>query len=576
MPAWVWTRRGFTGPQQSRQIAGAAALGAPGLLDAAGELPVLKALLRISEAVLRADYFDEVLEVIAEQALVALGAASLSISRWEPEQGVIRTLINVGELGPAEDRWPHNELYDVAGDRHVTELLQRGQSYTSAIDDPASDPECISMLRGLGKESELAVPVMHEDTMWGEIYATGGHGRRFGHDDAQLLQAIAAHTAVAIGRAELFSRVWRFAHQDPLTGLANRRALDRYLADIDWAKSAPVAMVCDLDGFKEINDRDGHAAGDAVLRTVAGVLDGLTAATAGAFAARMGGDEFCVLLSEATLKSAEVFAMAASAAIRRAVSGAITVSWGAAVPGPAERTGQDLVAAADAALLGAKRQGPARFNAEAIVSPAVPAGAERRGPGGRRAGRAVSRLLPRVARILRENGPLSVPDALEVLAVEIQFAVDTAAWSLSAVSADGTELSSIRSVDSVRDPGSGLSMLTTPGEVLYRLADYPASAQAVATGTAFIAGVDLDGSDPAETALLREIGYQAVLGVGVSSGSGDYLLEFYSHEGYSDLVAVAAHVEVLAHYCVARALSGGWPGVARRPGLTVENATTDG
>lgn len=51
------------------------------LIGDAAEVPILKALLRISDAVLSSDYFDEVLEVIAEQALIALGAASVSISR---------------------------------------------------------------------------------------------------------------------------------------------------------------------------------------------------------------------------------------------------------------------------------------------------------------------------------------------------------------------------------------------------------------------------------------------------------------------------------------------------------------
>lgn len=68
-------------------------------------MPVLKALLSISEAVSRADYFDQVLEVIAEQARTALAAASLSISRWEPEHVALRILVNVGDLAPHERRW---------------------------------------------------------------------------------------------------------------------------------------------------------------------------------------------------------------------------------------------------------------------------------------------------------------------------------------------------------------------------------------------------------------------------------------------------------------------------------------
>ena len=65
----------------------------------AGELPALRELLRISDAVMRANYFDEALEVIAEQALLAINASSVSISRWERQHNAVRTLINVGALG---------------------------------------------------------------------------------------------------------------------------------------------------------------------------------------------------------------------------------------------------------------------------------------------------------------------------------------------------------------------------------------------------------------------------------------------------------------------------------------------
>ena len=56
----------------------------------AAELPALRELLRISDAVMRANYFDEVLEVIAEQALLALNASSVSISRWERQHNAVR------------------------------------------------------------------------------------------------------------------------------------------------------------------------------------------------------------------------------------------------------------------------------------------------------------------------------------------------------------------------------------------------------------------------------------------------------------------------------------------------------
>lgn len=145
-----------------------------GLFDAAAGPPVLKSLLRISDAILRADYFEEVLEVIAEQALIALSAASLSISRWDTRRDALQTLINVGDLAPGEQRWPQDEVYYIADDPLVTQLLQHGRSYTNAVDDENCPPDCKRLLLDLG-QSELAVPVMCGETMWGEI--CGGRRR---------------------------------------------------------------------------------------------------------------------------------------------------------------------------------------------------------------------------------------------------------------------------------------------------------------------------------------------------------------------------------------------------------------
>ena len=71
------------------------------LESSAGNDPrALRAVLRVSQAVLGAHRLDEALEVIAAESLTALDAASFSISRWERERGVLRTVINVGALGP--------------------------------------------------------------------------------------------------------------------------------------------------------------------------------------------------------------------------------------------------------------------------------------------------------------------------------------------------------------------------------------------------------------------------------------------------------------------------------------------
>jgi diguanylate cyclase (GGDEF)-like protein len=333
------------------------------LLDpAAGtDMRALQAVLGVSRAVLAAQRFDDALEVIAEQSRVALDAASFSISRWERERGVLHTLINVGELGPGEQRWPRDEEYHLAHYSYVTEHLRHGRAYVSSIDSEDADPVTASLLRRLNKESALAVPVICESIMWGELWATGSRGRRFSSRDVRLLKAIGAQVSVAISRAELFSEVSRYAYEDALTGLANRRGLDECLRTLEDGEHAATLLICDLDGLKEVNDRDGHPAGDALLRGVAGALRDAASAVQARLVARVGGDEFCVVLPTSRLAEAEEFARASSCRIARAFGPDVSLCWGAAIRDPEPTTAQHLMAAADAALIDAKRLGPGRL-----------------------------------------------------------------------------------------------------------------------------------------------------------------------------------------------------------------------
>ncbi len=529
------------------------------LSDAPADLQVLRALLRIAEAVARADAFDEALEVIAEQALAALQASSLSISRWEADLASLRTLINVGDLGPDETRWPTDEYYPMGGDPHVAELLLHGRPYINAFDEPDCPPHCIAWLEKIGKESEIAVPIMSGDSMWGEIWASGDGGRRFDLGDAQLLAAIAAHITVAITRSETLNTVWQYALQDPLTGIANRRAIDQRFAELDWETSTPVVILCDLDGFKRINDRDGHPAGDQLLRDVAAVLGGLADTVDGAIAARLGGDEFCIVLPDASLASAQVFATDATRALHDAVDREVSLCWGAATTGPGVRSAGELLAAADAALLHAKRQGPARYSTGASLEAHDLDGWDRRsGPR-----RAVDRLASDLVRALDEQPTMTLAQALEALAVALAQALDAAAWAISETVAGGTALRLVSNVASVRKRDAGLTVLVDFGPPNYSIEDYPATARAIADGTTFLAAVGMESADPDETALLRELGYQAVLGVGVPAGETGFLMEIYSHDGYADLAEIAPLARVLAAYCVTR-VSGNQP-THRRP-----------
>jgi diguanylate cyclase (GGDEF)-like protein len=142
----------------------------------------------------------------------------------------------------------------------------------------------------------------------------------------------------------------RLADHDALTGLLNRRGFERALAQLLAAcrryRSDAALIYLDLDGFKALNDRAGHAAGDAALKTVAETL--LAGVRESDLVARLGGDEFAVVLLNADKAAAEAKGEALDAAITRAISG-LGASFGVRVYESGMAAAQ-MLAEADAAM----------------------------------------------------------------------------------------------------------------------------------------------------------------------------------------------------------------------------------
>lgn len=146
--------------------------------------------------------------------------------------------------------------------------------------------------------------------------------------------------------------------RDPLTGIGNRRALDRALAALLAQGGARCALaLVDCDHFKAVNDRASHLAGDRVLQRIAGVL--ARASRRSDLAARFGGDEFAIVFADALADEAA----GVCERIRAAIEGCdddgappVTVSIGVAGAFPGD-TVDDLIARADAALYRAKAEG---------------------------------------------------------------------------------------------------------------------------------------------------------------------------------------------------------------------------
>ncbi len=156
-------------------------------------------------------------------------------------------------------------------------------------------------------ESEIVVPLIVNDEVIGVISAESSQRAAFTASDEMVLTAVADQLAMAIHVAQLHDQAKRAAATDGLTGLANHRAFYEAL-EAAVATGQPFALVLfDVEGLKEINDTAGHLAGDALLRRVGQTIREMVRATD--IVARYGGDEFAVILQEATAEQAAAIAI---------------------------------------------------------------------------------------------------------------------------------------------------------------------------------------------------------------------------------------------------------------------------
>ena len=342
----------------------------------------LRALIDVAAVAAGAHRLEDVLELAAERSLEALGGASLAISRLDIDAGIVRTLVNVGELGPGEERFPQDETYLMTDYPSTAAAMREGGSAIGAIDDPNTDPAQRELLKQLGKESSMAVPMMVGGAPWGEleVYTAPGRPRMAGGDEI-FLRAIADQLVGAVLRAELFAQIEALAYTDSLTGLASRRVVEAALeaaCDAPSGPGSPALVLCDIDDLKQVNDSGGHEAGDQVLCRAAEALQEAAAPWEDAVVGRFGGDEFCILLPTGTAKDARDLALEA---VRRLSStGGERMSCGVAARTEEAAKPAELLRAADAAQYQAKRGGPGidvLVAGEAVDDSAATAGRDR-------------------------------------------------------------------------------------------------------------------------------------------------------------------------------------------------------
>jgi diguanylate cyclase (GGDEF)-like protein len=203
-----------------------------------------------------------------------------------------------------------------------------------------------------------------------QLAAFADNARLLAELDAKVTELNEAHAVLTDSlrqRDELATQLQHQAFHDNLTGLPNRALLMQRLHEATTGRTRYaqlVVMLLDLDDFKPVNDRLGHAAGDRLLTEVGGRLRACLRDTD--TVARLGGDEFAVLIERLTPEDFGSVAARIVAAVQAPcdvgdVEACVRVSVGVVVTRPGERLPDEILRDADVAMYAAKERGKGRY-----------------------------------------------------------------------------------------------------------------------------------------------------------------------------------------------------------------------
>ena len=320
----------------------------------------LTALLEVSSLLAEQENPTRIVQVLDSRLRELIGARIRSLGVRRPDGGydIVRW------------RTPETRLITPEAVGHLSAHLhidveaevRSGRAITIRI-EPGVDDNIVAAL-GLPDwvRAITLVPIASDRMLSGILPVLWDSPRVPTPAEIDLLNGFAQQTGLAFEQAQL-RQTRELAATDSLTGLANHRAfrdtLEARLSEARRHGATFAILFCDLDRFKQVNDRHGHAVGDLVLHRVASAVR--TAARAEDIVARYGGDELALLLPETGRFGALDLARRLREAVLASDTGmGIDLTVGVAVfPEDAEDS-ESLIARADAAMYAGKRTGGGR------------------------------------------------------------------------------------------------------------------------------------------------------------------------------------------------------------------------
>jgi diguanylate cyclase (GGDEF)-like protein len=326
----------------------------------------LRSLATLGRALARAQTVDEAAEVAVADARFAFNAAATAVARLDRASGRLRLLALAGPrtLDQEPSAHPYPQGLPQVTVPLIAQAIDEVRSLALDVDSTDVDATSREWVDGIGYSRALVAPLWLVSEVWGlVVMVRDASGPAFDDKDVGFADAYAGIVSAGLVQAGHAEEMAELAFRDPLTGLANRRAFDRALADAlerHARDETPVTvLIGDVDRLKRANDSYGHPAGDEALRAVADAVSAAVGVVPQGFAARTGGDEFAAVLPTSLVAATSV-AEDLAARSRHAPYG-VGLSIGLAgtdrLPHGWPANTHELYEWADAACLTAKRNG---------------------------------------------------------------------------------------------------------------------------------------------------------------------------------------------------------------------------